>query len=123
MFDLDKMFYRELKYIIGLVVLYVLGFGFTPFKTVFLGLIFGTLLSLFLLWTMVDKNRKLTKAAAEGKKAKSVGTLSRMATAALAVTVALEFPDSLHLGSVIIGLMTIYFVIIIDFFIQHLRQK
>ncbi|PLT31696.1 ATP synthase subunit I [Peribacillus deserti] len=123
MFDLDKMFYRELKYIIYLVAFYVLGWGFTPYKPVFLGLAFGTCLSLFLLWTMVSKNRKLTKAAMEGTKMKSVGTLSRMATAALAVSVALQFPDALHLGSVIIGLMTIYFVIIIDFFIQHLRQK
>ncbi|WP_026695996.1 ATP synthase subunit I [Peribacillus kribbensis] len=123
MFNLDQFFYRTLKYMIYLIAIYVLGWGFTPYKSVFLGLIFGTTLSLYLLWTMVSKNRKLTKAALEGKKMKSVGTLSRMAAAALAVTVALRFPYDLHLISTLVGLMTIYFVIPIDFFIQHLLKK
>ena len=44
-----------------------------------------------------------------------------MATAVFAVLIAMEYPEYFHLYSVIIGLMTAYLVIMIDYFIQQIH--
>jgi ATP synthase protein I len=68
---------------------------------------------------MVRKTVKFGESVDQGKKVRSLGSFSRFATAALAVVVSMRYPDQLHLISVVIGLMTAYIVIMIDFFIQH----
>ncbi len=121
MFDIHLMFRRYRKYILYLLALYTLGWGFSEYQTVFLGLILGTGISLYNLWIMVRKHDQFDKALQEGKKV-SLGTASRMASAIVAIFFALKFPDKIHLISVILGLMTMYFVIMIDFLLQHSRK-
>jgi ATP synthase protein I len=118
------MYDRMRKYIFFLLAIYILGWGFTSYQPVFLGLFVGTGLSLFNLWLMVRKTNGFGDAVLQGKKIRSLGSMSRMATAAFAVMIALEYPDKLHLISVVLGLMTSYIVIMIDFFLQsfHLRK-
>jgi ATP synthase protein I len=122
--EIKLMYARQRKYIFFLLSLYVLGWGFTEYKTVFLGLIFGTSLSLFNLWLIVRKTEQFGNAVSQGKKVRSLGSFSRMATAAFAVIVVLKYPDNFHLISMVLGLMTSYIVIMIDFFKQsfHLRK-
>jgi ATP synthase protein I len=122
--EIKAMYQRQRKYIFLLLAVYVLGWGYTEYKAIFLGLIFGTSLSLFNLWLMVRKAEKFENAILQGKKVRSLGTFSRFATAAFAVIVVLEYPDNLHLISTVLGLMTSYIVIMIDFFKQsfHLRK-
>lgn len=116
----SEMIRRLCKYTFFLLAFYVLGWGFTSYKAVFLGLIVGTSLSLFNIYLLARRVEHLTLAAARGEKVRSLGTIARMATALLAVMIAIKFPNVFHLVSVIIGLMTSYFVIIIDFFIQSI---
>lgn len=118
--NISDIFRRLWKYTCFLLAFYVLGWGFTSYKTVFLGLIFGTSLSLFNMYLLKTRVEKMTQAVIQGGKVRSLGTTARMATAILAVMIAVKFPNTFHLISVIIGLMTSYFVIIIDFFIQSL---
>ena len=56
--DYKLIYKRVRKYILYLLALYVLGWGFTSHQTVFLGLILGTSLSLFNLWLLVRKTKK-----------------------------------------------------------------
>ncbi|MDQ0226748.1 ATP synthase subunit I [Metabacillus niabensis] len=121
MFDMHLMFRRYRKYIFYLLAIYVLGWGFTEYQSVFLGLILGTSITLYNLWIMVRKHRQFDLAIKEGRKAGSLGTTSRMAAAGVAVFFAIKFPDYFNLYSVIIGLMTMYVVIMIDYVIQHSR--
>jgi ATP synthase protein I len=44
-----------------------------------------------------------------------------MAAAGVAIFFALRYPEYFHLISIIIGLMTMYIVIMIDYAIQHSR--
>jgi ATP synthase protein I len=118
MSEIRTLFIRQRKYIFFLLAIYVLGWGFTTYQSVFLGLFFGTSLSLFNLWLMVRKTDNFGDSILQGKKVRSIGTFSRMATAVFAVMVALKYPDSFHLISIILGLMTSYFVIMIDFFLH-----
>ncbi len=53
--DLQHVFPRLRSYILYLLALYVLGWGFTSYKAVFAGLILGTALSLYNLWNLVRK--------------------------------------------------------------------
>lgn len=121
--EFKAMYMRQRKYIFYLLSVYVLGWGFTSYQSIFLGLILGTSLSLFNLWLMVRKNEQFGNAVMQGKKVRSLGSFSRMATAALAVVIALKYPETFHFISVVLGLMTIYVVIMIDFFIHSLNMR
>ncbi|MFS0645521.1 ATP synthase subunit I [Siminovitchia sp. 179-K 8D1 HS] len=121
--DLQQLFNRHRKYILYLLAIFVLGWGFTERQSIFMGLILGTVISLFNLWTMVLRTHKLGEAVSEGKKVRSLGTLSRMAAAVFAVLIAMNYPSTFHLISVVIGLMTSYIVIMIDALISFIFRK
>lgn len=117
--EFQTMFVRQRKWMFFLLSFYVLGWGFTTYQSIFLGLILGTSLSLFNLWLMARKIDKFGQAAAEGRTVRSLGSFSRMATGALAIVITMRYPEHFHLISVVIGLMTSYIVIMIDFFIHY----
>ncbi|WP_045518705.1 ATP synthase subunit I [Neobacillus niacini] len=114
--EFQTMFTRQRKWMFFLLSFYVLGWGFTAQQSIFLGLILGTSLSLFNLWLMARKIDKFGQAVAEGRRVRSLGSFSRMATGALAIVITMRYPEQFHLISVVIGLMTSYIVIMIDFF-------
>ncbi|WP_102273616.1 ATP synthase subunit I [Cytobacillus massiliigabonensis] len=122
--ELKATYVRQRKYIFLLLSIYVLGWGFTSYQSIFLGLVLGTSCSLFNLWLLARKTEQFGNAVANGEKIRSLGMVSRMAMAVLAVFVAMEYPEKVHLISVVFGLMTSYVVIMIDFFLQtfHLRK-
>ncbi|MBY0123240.1 ATP synthase subunit I [Bacillus sp. S/N-304-OC-R1] len=122
--EFKLMFIRQRKYIFLLLSIYVLGWGFTSHQPIFLGLILGTSLSLFNLWLMTRKVDRFGEAIVKGERVRSLGMLSRMASAVLAVMIAMKYPEKVHLISVVFGLMTSYIVIMIDYFFQsfHLRK-
>jgi ATP synthase protein I len=118
----QQMFLRQLKYILYLLSLYTLGWGFTAYKTFFLSLILGTVISILMLWSLTRKIDKLGQAVLERKKVRTIGTLSRLALAALAAAIALEYPQYFAIVPVVLGLMTSYIVIIIDFLLQKWKN-
>lgn len=116
--ELASKYSRSQKYIFYLLSLYVLGWGFTSYQSIFLGLILGTSMSLFNLWILYRKIDRFGNAVVKGEKVRTLGMLQRMAAAVLAVAIAMRFPENIHLMSVILGLMTSYIVIMIDSFVQ-----
>lgn len=114
--ELQPVFFRHVKYMLYLIAIYVLGWGFTEYQTIFLGLIFGTLASLYNHWHLYRKTKQLELVVDHGKKIFGIGTLTRMSVAVLTMFFATQFSDFFHLTSVIIGIMTSYAVIIIDIF-------
>lgn len=117
-----EMYNRQRKWMFYLLSIYVLGWGFTHYQTIFLGLILGTVFSLFNLWLMFRGMKKfdkiITKGIPEGKKVRTVGSMPRLASAAIAVMIALKWPSYFQIVSVVLGLMTTYIVIMIDYFIH-----
>ncbi len=110
-----KMITRQRKWMFYLLALFVLGWGFTPYPRIFLGLLLGTALSLYSLWVMQRKIDRFGQAVQHGGRTTGIGTFTRLATAALAVIIAMRFEEHFHLMAVILGLMTTYVVIMIDF--------
>lgn len=116
--DLQFLFKRQLRYILYILAIYVLGWGFTDYQPVFAGLILGTTMSMFNLWLLARKSIQIGESAAGGRPARSVGSASRYASAILAVMIAMKYPEDFHLISTVLGLVTAYVVIIIDYFIH-----
>ncbi len=130
--EYNQIFIRQIKIILNLLAIFVIGWGFTPYQHIFLGLILGTVISTYNLWSMHRKVNRLGQTIIENakkqphekkKKVKSLGSLNRLAAAALAVVIATRYPETFHLLSVIIGLMTYHFVIMIDFLFQSIRKN
>lgn len=119
--DVQTIYRQQQRYILFLLSIYVLGWGFTSYQTIFLGLILGTAFGLFNMWLLAKRMDKFGDAVVRGEKVRSLGMISRMATAILAVMLAVKYPESIHLYSVILGLMTPYFVIMIKFFKQAIH--
>ncbi|KKK37952.1 ATP synthase I [Mesobacillus campisalis] len=120
--EIQVVFARQRKYIFFLLSIYVLGWGFTVYKPIFAGLVIGTIVSLFNLWLLARRTEKFGEAVMQEKRVRSLGLLSRVAAAVLSIMLAMEYPDQIHLFSVVVGLMTSYFVIMIDFVIQSLHS-
>ncbi|MFC4386512.1 ATP synthase subunit I [Gracilibacillus marinus] len=114
-----NMITRQRKWMFYLLALFVLGWGFTPYQSIFLGLLLGTSLSFYNLWIMQRKVDRFGKAISEGRRASGIGTFTRLATAALAVLLAMRFEEYFHFIAVVLGLMTTYVVIMIDFMLFH----
>ncbi|WP_226036304.1 ATP synthase subunit I [Aquibacillus saliphilus] len=112
----DNMITRQRKWMFYLLAAIVLGAGLTPYPRIFLGLLLGAVLSFYNLWLMQRKINQFGQAVAGNRSYRGgIGTFTRLATAALAVLIALRFEEQFHLMAVIIGLVAHYFVIMIDF--------
>ncbi|WP_442596902.1 ATP synthase subunit I [Neobacillus sp. D3-1R] len=123
MSDLNQLFQRQRRYMFLLLAVYVLGWGFTSYQSIFAGLILGTVFSFMILLLLARRAQSFDKAVTQGKKVRSLGSLSRLATAAIAIMIALKYENYFHTVSVVVGLMTTYVVIIIDYFLLTFLQR
>ncbi|GAA0468683.1 ATP synthase subunit I [Alkalibacillus silvisoli] len=119
MTDYKIMVNRQRKWMLYLLAIAVAGWGFSDYETIFAGLLLGQAIGFFNLYLIQKKIDVVGEKAANNQTAKSFGTLSRFAGAALLVVVVLRFPEYFHLIAAIVGLMTPYIVIMIDFIIHH----
>ncbi|WP_010099437.1 ATP synthase subunit I [Ornithinibacillus scapharcae] len=115
MTNTEKQYARQRKWMFYLLAVFVLGAGFTPYLRIFLGLLLGSAISFYNLYLLQKKTIEFTEAVAKEEKARGLGTVSRFAAVALAVIIALRYEEYFHMIAVIIGLMTSYLVIMIDF--------
>ncbi|MBO1004255.1 ATP synthase subunit I [Pseudogracilibacillus auburnensis] len=104
---------RQRKWMLIIIAIVAIGVGVLPNKHFFLGLLLGTGISFYNLWLLQRKTNLLGESAERSGKRKGIGTISRLAAAALGVLVAIRY--DLSIVGFIIGLMTAYPVIMIDF--------
>lgn len=119
MLELHSVFRRYLKHTLTLMAVYAVGWGVSPYKAEFLGLILGSLVGIYNIWLLSKKTDKLGEQVLKGSSLKSLGTISRMAAAVLAVAIAMEFPETFNVFFVVMGLMAGYLVIMIDLLVQN----
>lgn len=118
MSTLKQGFGRQKKMMYTLISIFIIGYALTDYKAIFLGLLLGSILSYYNLWSMVRKIDQFSEAVVSGKKFRTLGTTSRLATAVLIALIAIKKPDQVNLVAGVLGLMTAYVVIMIDYFIQ-----
>jgi len=120
--DLQQVFQRQKKVIFFLLAICALGWGFTPYNTVFAGLALGALFGLYNFWLLVRRLEKFDRSLSEGKKVVSLGTGLRFASGIAAVAVAIAVPEQFHLISSVIGLMIPYVYLLADRIIYHVKH-
>lgn len=96
-----------------LLAVYFLGWGFTAYDSVFLGLILGTFVSFLNALYTAYKVDQFGRRLAAGRQPGGVGMLTRFSTAALAALVAIRFPDVIHIGAVVVGLVTVPLIFLV----------
>ncbi|WP_227937039.1 ATP synthase subunit I [Alkalihalobacillus deserti] len=117
--------------VIVLIILFTIGFISTPLERQFLGLILGLIFSYISLWTTFRKARFVGEVAVAGLKNHMLlsyflsifGIAIRIALAIFCVWIALIYPESFHLISVITGYALIYIIIMADMLIQTVRKR
>ncbi|KGX86446.1 ATP synthase I [Pontibacillus litoralis JSM 072002] len=117
------MMKRQRRWTINLLAVFVLGWGFTSYQHIFLGLILGTVFSFYNLWLLQRKINHFGEAVSRQERVKTLGTLSRFAAGALAILIALRYDNHFHLIAVVIGLMTTYVVIMIEFMVSKFETS
>ena len=120
--DMQIMFRRQLKYIFYLLALFVLGWGFTEHNTLFAGLVLGLAFGALNIWLLMRNVTKIGEAAAKGIRVRSLGSVSRFASAILAAMIALKYPDEFDIIATVLGLVTSYVVMTIDFLIHKSKR-
>lgn len=113
---------RQRKWMFYLLALFMLGAAFTAFQQVFLGLALGGAASLYNLWLLQKKVQDLGDAVVKQQKPKGLGTTARFATAALVILIVIKFPDFFNIVAVIIGLITAYIVMALDFIVFSIAK-
>ncbi|WP_404455857.1 ATP synthase subunit I [Virgibacillus necropolis] len=118
----ENMIARQRMWMLYLLALLILGAGFTPYLRIFLGLLLGTVISFYNLWILQKKIYDLGEAVVKKQTTRGLGTVARFAAVALSVILALRFEDYFNIIAVIIGLMTSYIVILIDFMVSRFKD-
>ncbi|HIV74710.1 MAG TPA: ATP synthase subunit I [Candidatus Pseudogracilibacillus intestinigallinarum] len=86
---------------------------FLPYEYFLNGLLLGAVISFYNLWLLQRRTDLLGESAEKYGKRKGIGTISRLASAALGTLLAIRFDVSIV--GFVIGLMIAYPIIIIDF--------
>ena len=127
MIEVHELVQRQKKYMYNLLALFVLGWGFTSYKDVFLGLIIGTIFGFLSLRIVAHKTDRLLDRVTQGEnvkyKATAVSTYSRLAAIGLLILFAAKYQHLIAVWSLGLGLLTSYFVMIIDFLYLQYKSR
>ncbi|WP_099222568.1 ATP synthase subunit I [Listeria costaricensis] len=121
--SLIGMYHRHQKYLVIFIGLCLLGWFFTPYVHIFLGLKLGLVVGWFNYWLLMRRTQAMTKALAENRTFYGMGTTARMGSVLLATIIAVKLPDYFHLYSVMIGLGIAYAVIFLDFIVYSAYRR
>ncbi len=130
MVDIHELIIRHKKYTYYLLALFVLGWGFTPYQRVFLGLVIGICVCFVSLSLVAKRTDKLMERVLKTKetkiryKATAVSTYSRLAATGLVILFAVQYPHYIEVWGFALGLMTGYLVMIIDYiYLQYIKGR
>lgn len=112
--ELHHIFAMQKKAFFFLLALCALGWGFTPYQTIFAGIAVGAFFGTYNFWILVRKMEKFDKSISEGKRKASLGTALRFGSGVAAVAIAMMLPDKFHLVSTVIGLMIPYVLLLVE---------
>ncbi|WP_339226520.1 ATP synthase subunit I [Oceanobacillus sp. FSL K6-2867] len=122
--EYDLMVTRQLKWMLFLLAIFVIGAGFSSYPQIFNGLLLGSAVSFYNLWLLQHKTKALGKAVIEkGKVRGGLGTISRLAATVLSVLIALRFNETFHIIALVFGLVSSYIILGIDVAFRIISQR
>jgi ATP synthase protein I len=123
MLEMQRIFTKQKKYIFFLLAVCALGWGFTPYSTIFAGLALGSLFGLYNFWILTRRMEKFDRVLSGEKGRAGLGTAFRFGSGIAAVAIALALPEYIHLISTVIGLMIPYVLLIVERIMFHARNQ
>ena len=120
--NLRQIHNRQKRALFFLLAMLALGWGFSPWPTVFAGLILGVLFGLYNFWILTRRMERFDRAVAEGERAPSLGSGLRFASGIAAAAIALSLPETFNLIATVIGLMIPYLFLLIERIISQLKH-
>ena len=122
MLDLHHIFAMQKKALFFLLAVCALGWGFSPYESIFAGIALGAFFGTYNFWILVRRMEKFDRSISEGKKVASIGTVLRFGSGVAAVAIAISLPQYFHLISTVIGLMIPYIFLIVERIVHHIKS-
>ncbi|ATP38969.1 ATP synthase subunit [Solibacillus sp. R5-41] len=122
MLDLHQVFAMQKKAFFFLLAVCALGWGFSPYESIFAGIALGAFFGTYNFWILVRRMEKFDRSISEGTKVASIGTALRFGSGVAAVAIAISLPQYFHLISTVIGLMIPYIFLVIERIVHHIRS-
>ncbi|BDH60620.1 ATP synthase I [Ureibacillus massiliensis 4400831 = CIP 108448 = CCUG 49529] len=123
MLDLHHIFAMQKKALFFLFALSALGWGFTSYQSIFLGISLGAFFGTYNFWILVRRMDKFDRNLGEGKRTASLGTALRFGSGVAAVAIAITLPEYFHLISTVTGLMIPYVFLIVGAIVYLVKNK
>lgn len=111
---------QRICFLYVLVVLAIIT-AIVPYKYFFQALLIGAIVSLYNLWLLQRKTNILGESVAKGGKRTGLGTISRLAAAALGTLLVIRY--DLSIAGFVIGLVSAYLIIMIDFLLFNRKYE
>ena len=122
MLNLHHIFTMQKKAFFFLLVVCALGWGFSPYDSVFAGIALGAFFGTYNFWILVRRMEKFDRSISEGTKVASIGTALRFGSGVAAVAIAISLPQYFHLISTVIGLMIPYIFLVVERLVHHKKS-
>lgn len=123
MSELKERVQRLVKIMCYLLALFVLGWGMTNYKAVFLGLLLGASVSFVNALYTAFKVRQFGERISAGLKPRGLGMLTRFSMVALAALVAIRYPEMIHIPSLAVGLVLAPITLFLDGLLDAYRFR
>lgn len=120
--SMADIFSLQKKSFLFLIALFVLGWLLLDYRTIFAGLIVGSLFGMYNFWILVRRMERFDQSIVEETRAKSLGMGLRFASGVAAAAIALALPEKFDLISTVIGLMIPYLLLFTGHLLFHLKQ-
>ena len=122
MLDLHHIFAMQKKAFFFLLAVCALGWGFSPYDSIFAGIALGAFFGVYNFWILLRRMEKFDRSVSEGTKVASLGTAFRFGSGVAAVVIAISLPQYFHLVSTVIGLMIPYAFLVIERLVYHFKH-
>lgn len=122
MLNLHHIFAMQKKAFFFLLAVCALGWGLSPYDSVFAGIALGAFFGTYNFWILVRRMEKFDRSISEGTKVASIGTAFRFGSGVAAVAIAISLPQYFHLISTVIGLMIPYFFLVVERLVNHKKS-
>ena|SRR5690625_4158867 len=121
--EYNRLVDRQQKWMLYLLVFFLLAIVITPYKKIFMSILLGYVAGYYSLRFLSARVKRFAESVVVEGKARSLGTFIRFAGMALLVVLATKFPEKIHIPSLAGGLGLAYIVLFVDYSILHLLTE
>ena len=121
--EYNRLVDRQQKWMLYLLVFFLLAMIITPYKKIFMSILLGYVAGYYSLRFLSARVKRFAESVAEEGKARSLGTFVRFAGMALLAVLAVKFPDKIHIPSLAGGLGLAYILLFVDYSVLHLLSE